>query len=215
MKFPWTKENKTKDINKSVAAISKDDRIMIEDRLDNGWLVEEIVADMDITTAQVSRIKDIRNRDAKRNPQVNVQDDDELRIARKQIELMKLEDTKAELEHKQKMRGYEREIKEAELEAELYEDDYEEQQPQNADDMFKMMMMKSLFSGQNAAVSTPQVAPPQVQVSQAQPKDLKEAAEWISQGRLTEEQVVQGALQLGLTEKQGKDFFKQHKKVQP
>lgn len=238
--------NKVKEVRKaenerkSVAQLTKEQRLIVEDLIEHNWTITEIATDQDLPVEAVSRCRDIwkrspRSREVSSSDSSDLTSSTSLREAKEALEIAKLNDQKSELEHKSEMRGIEREIAKAKKEqalAELEEDiEYEPQyQPEprdfeNPDDMFKYFLMMKMFGndankGNFSQANTPPQGntPPQQQTAlkqsqmKAMPRNLEEAKKGIKEGIYTEEEVIQTAIGMGFTEKQARKFYNEAQK---
>lgn len=99
-------------------------RIEAEDMIDQGFACKEIAEELGCTEQEVYRIKEAKKRREARLQNKNTEQDDtdEVTNMRKEIEKAKLQDTLAEIEHRNMLRQREREELEAADQEELIEE---------------------------------------------------------------------------------------------
>jgi len=213
--WPWNKQNKSEN-SKSSASLTREQRIIIEDKLEDDWEVKDIAEDMSLDIAAVHRAKELWKNKLERAgklPHQQVPETSEASSLKKEIEQARLQEQLDEIKHKSYMRQLEREAKEAEMSEDDIAFEDVQQAAGNPDKMMEMLMFKAIMGGmqqqpqQNTLpiqnpVKSPENAP-----------DIRQIVDAIKQGVIPDDIIIKKSIGYGINEEEAKALIKALRKT--
>lgn len=194
-------------------------RIEVEDMIDQDYTCKEIAEELDVPIEKVYLLKQNKERREARKGIVKKETSpasDEVTEARKQIELLKLEDQKAELEHKNFIRQRERE----DIQNEGFEDIIDDSQ--NPDKMLNTLIMSwflknnantGVSNRQNDVVNSTNPQPIRNTEAPVNASNVRQMIDALKSGAIPDDIAIGKAVEMGLTESEANALLKALKKT--